>query len=95
MKRTELDRAEVERALQSEPSITAAAKALGVARRTLQDRMRALGMARGKAGHPTRAIKYKKRSRRYRGPAVVVGVAALVGGVLIGSRIAGKKGGGA
>lgn len=95
MKRTELDRAEVERALQSESSITNAAKALGVARRTLQDRMRALGMERGKAGHPTRAIKYRKRRRRYGIPAVAVGVAALVGGVLVGSRLAGKKGGGA
>jgi IS30 family transposase len=84
MKRTDLDRSEIERALREEPSITDAARSLGVARRTLQDRMRALGMARGKAGHPTKAIKYKKRSRSYRGPAVMVGVAALVGGVLIG-----------
>lgn len=90
MKRIDLDRAEIERALVAEPSITKAAKALGVARRTLQDRMRALGMARGKAGHPTRPIKYRKRSRGYRASSIGLAAVGLIGGVLVGRHVLAK-----
>lgn len=85
MKRTELDRGEIERALAAESSFSAAAKALGINRKTLYDRMRALGMARGKSGRPTRKITYRKRARR--GAGLGVAAAALVGGILVGRHL--------
>lgn len=89
MKRTDLDRGEIEQALKAEPNITDAAKSLGVARRTLQNRMRSLGMPVGRSGRPTRKLTYSKRRRSYAGWGAAA--AALVGGVLVGRHFTKSK----
>ncbi len=57
-------------------NIGKAARALGASRRTLQNRMREYGMARGRAGRPKQRLPYGRNSRR---AASVLGVLALVG----------------
>lgn len=61
-------------------NLSRAAKALGCSRRTLQNRMREYGMARGKAGRRKRKLPYGRRSgvMTALGAAVVVGAGFLV-----------------
>lgn len=44
-------------------NISVAAKRLGVARRTLQNRMRYYAIPKGRAGKPKMKIRYRRRSR--------------------------------
>jgi AraC-like DNA-binding protein len=77
-----LERTEIERALrQADYNVGKAAKALGASRRTLQNRMREYGMARGKAGRRKRLLPYGRKVRY--GAALGLGAAALVGGALL------------
>lgn len=80
------EREQIIEAIRLTGTITKAAKRLGVHRRTLQDRMRALGLAEskdrasvlgglGKRGRPKK--KFKKRSYAY----AAVGAAVLAVGV--------------
>lgn len=62
-------------------NISKAARKLGVARRTLQARMRFWSIPPGKAGRRKRKITYTKRARAYGTVAVVAAV--VVGGVLL------------
>ncbi len=76
------DRAAVVEAIRSTKSLSAAARALGCSRRTLQLRMREYGLARGKAGRPKRKLSYGRRGKVWAvGGAVaaagLVGVLAL------------------
>lgn len=84
------ERQEIIEAIRSTGTITKAAKRLGVHRRTLQDRMRALGLREskdrasilgglGKRGRPKKA--FKKRSRTY--AAVAAAVLAVGVGVVV------------
>lgn len=50
------ERATVERAIRSTPNLGAAAKRLDVARKTLYNRMRSLGLPAGKSGRPKRTL---------------------------------------
>ena len=81
------DRTAIETALRAaNGKMDKAARILNVSRRTLQNRMRELGMSRAKAGRPKRRL-YARRARTW--GTVAVGTAALVG---IGAIIA-KSGG--
>ena len=64
-------------------NLTNAARKLGVARKTLQNRMRYYGIPRGQSGRRRRKISYSKRS----GLAVLGGAAAALGLLVL----AGKK----
>jgi len=59
-----------------------AARSLGVSRRTLQNRMRELGMARVKAGRPRHRL-YGRRLRSWGTVALGVGVAAGIVAVAV------------
>jgi hypothetical protein len=71
-------RTEIERTIRDEGSITRAAAALGASRRTLQNRMRAYGMPRGRAGRPRK--RFRRRSSIARAVAVST---AIVGAVVL------------
>ena len=76
------DRATIEHALSAAGGkMDKAARALGVSRRTLQNRMRSLGMVRAKAGRPKHRL-YARRARSWgvaaAGAVVVAGVALAV-----------------
>lgn len=58
MKRVEIERQAIVRALEKERNITEAAQALGAARRTLQSRMRDYSIPPGKAGRPRELLPY-------------------------------------
>ncbi len=64
---------------QAHGNIGKAARALGASRRTLQNRMREYGMARGRSGRPKRRLPYGRHGAR---AAQLVGALALVGGAL-------------
>lgn len=66
------ERQEIEEA-QRDATITVAARRLGVARRTLQNRMRRYGMPRGKAGRPPKRLKRRSTIARV----ATVGAVAL------------------
>ena len=66
-------------------NITDAAKSLGVARRTLQNRMRKYGIAEGKSGRPPRKLRHAKRNRT--AASGLAAAAMLVGGALIGAKM--------
>lgn len=70
-----LDRAAVAEAIRSTKNLSAAARALGCSRRTLQNRMREYGMAPGKSGRPKRKLSYGRRRRAW----AVGGAIAAVG----------------
>ena len=57
------ERREIEEA-QRDATITVAARRLGVARRTLQNRMRRYGMPRGRAGRPPKKLKRRRTVAR-------------------------------
>ena len=60
-------------------NITKAAKKLGVARRTLQNRMRFYSIPVGKSGRSKRTISYSRRAKGY-----AIGAAAVVvGGIVL------------
>lgn len=87
----ELERSAIVSALrESGGDIGKAARALGASRRTLQNRMREYGMARGKAGRRKRLLPYRRKHRVAVG---VVGALAAAGALVIGARF--LKGGGA
>jgi hypothetical protein len=50
------ERATVEQAIRTTPNLGAAAKRLDVARKTLYNRMRSLGLPAGKSGRPKRSL---------------------------------------
>ena len=75
-----IEREEIARALRENGGMSSAARALGVSRRTLQNRMRDLRMTRSKGGRP----RHKLRRRRAAGIGVVGTVAAVAGALLIG-----------
>jgi hypothetical protein len=81
MKRVEIERSAITKALSTAPNITVAAKDLGASRRTLQSRMRDYGMPPGQAGRPRQLLPYAKLPA---GTAVLVilGMLGLVGGVV-------------
>jgi Bacterial regulatory protein, Fis family len=73
------DKTTIERALTAAGGkMDKAARSLGVSRRTLQNRMRELGMVRAKAGRPKHRL-YSRRARSWGtvavGTAIVAGVA--------------------
>lgn len=79
------EREEIVEAIRSTGTITKAAKRLGIHRRTLQDRMRALGLGEskerpsqlgglGKRGRPKK--RFKNRARNYAIGAAAIAVAA-------------------
>lgn len=66
-----------------------AAHALGVSRRTLQNRMREHGMTRSKGGRPKVKL---ARARRAQSAAGALGIAAAIGGALfVGTKLGGKS----
>ena len=77
-----LERDDIARALrEAGGKIGKAARLLGASRRTLQNRMRYYGMARGKAGRPKRKLSYgRKRGAWLAGGAAA---AAVVGGLVL------------
>lgn len=81
------DRTAIERAMTAAGGkMDKAARALGVSRRTLQNRMRELGMVRAKAGRPKRRL-YARRARTW-------GTAAVAAGVIAGIAVVAAKNGG-
>jgi len=65
-------------AVRGSKNLDAAAKSLGISRRTLQNRMRAYGLARSKGGRPRRKLAYKRR----RAPGWGMVMAAAAAGAL-------------
>jgi hypothetical protein len=77
-----LDRAAVVEAIKSTKNLSAAARALGCSRRTLQNRMREYGLAPGRSGRPKRKLSYGRRRRAWAiGGAVAA--AGLVGALAL------------
>ena len=68
------DRIAILEAIHHTSDLTAAAKRLRVSRRTLQNRMRALGMTRGKAGRRKRKLYTGKKAMWAAGGAVAAGL---------------------
>lgn len=58
MKRVEIEKAAILRALDASPNITAASRQLGASRRTLQTRMRDHGLPPGESGRPRHLLSY-------------------------------------
>lgn len=77
------ERQDILDAIRDAGTITKAAKRLGIHRRTLQDRMRAHGIPRGKRGRPKRRVRYSRAAKRYAIPTIA---AAVVGGFLLSRR---------
>ena len=79
------DKATIEAAIRdNDNNVSKAARALGVARRTLQNRMRAYGL-RGTPGRRKRKLSYSKHKRAYAAAGAVAAV-ALVGGLILRGR---------
>jgi len=72
----------------SDGNVSKAARALNVARRTLQLRMRLFGIPEGRTGRPRRKLSYTKRKRNY---SIGLGAAALVAGAILGNRYLSKS----
>lgn len=71
------DRETLLAAIRGTRNLGEAARSLGVSRRTLQNRMRAAGLARGRGGRPKRKLAYSKRAKGWSaGIAAAVGLAA-------------------
>ncbi len=75
MKRVEIERHAIERAITSSPNITAASRALGASRRTLQNRMRDYNMPEGEPGRPRQLLPYSNTGTK--GDALYIGLAVL------------------
>jgi hypothetical protein len=69
-----LDRQAIVDAIHESPNLTVAARRLGVVRKTLQNRMRAYGMAKGQSGRPKKRLTYSRRRKLYVAGAVAAGV---------------------
>jgi hypothetical protein len=89
--KSEAERAKIETALaKHDRNIEETARELGAARRTLQNRMRAYGIAPGKSGRPrvpmpyTRAVRAKRWARRNQGALGALGAVAAVGAAVFG-----------
>jgi hypothetical protein len=79
------DRAAVVSALNDyDGNVSRAARALGVARRTLQNRMRKLGLPVGRAGRRPRKLHYRRGARRL--ASIGLGAAAVVGAFVVASK---------
>jgi len=86
MKRVEVERQAITRALAEQPNITEAARSLHVARRTLQTRMRDYEIPRGQAGRPRELVRYRG-SMLGGGIGTIVVLAGVVGlGYWVGRR---------
>jgi hypothetical protein len=72
-----LERQVITDAIRTAPNLTIAAQHLGASRRTLQNRMRAYGMPRGKSGRPIEPLPYK--SLPSTGTLLTVGALAVAG----------------
>lgn len=72
------DRIKILAAIHQTSNYDEAAKKLGISRRTLQNRMRSLGMTRGKAGRPKRKLGYRGKGVIWAAAAATVAVSALV-----------------
>lgn len=59
-------------------NVTKAADALGVARRTLQNRMREYGISKGKSGRPKMKLRYKRRAVLYTAGLAAAGVVTAI-----------------
>ena len=71
------DRETLLAAIKNTRNLGEAARELGVSRRTLQNRMRKAGIARGRGGRPSRKLSYGKRAKGWSaGLAAVAGLAA-------------------
>lgn len=79
------ERSEIEQAIRDERTITRAARRLGASRRTLQNRMRRLGLPRGRAGRPPKSLKRRASVAR------VLAIGAGVLGALALVRVARKS----
>ncbi len=77
MKRVEVERQAIMRALAEQRNITEAARALRVARRTVQTRMRDYGIPKGEAGRPREIIEYRGLGSGITTVAVLIGVVGL------------------
>jgi transposase-like protein len=75
------DRKALMAAVNGTKNLNEAARRLGVSRRTLQNRMRAYGLARGRGGRPKRKLSYRKK--RSPGWGMVM-AAAAAGAVAVG-----------
>lgn len=83
-----MERDDIEAAIRANGGdITKAARSLGAARRTLQNRMRKYGMARGRSGRKPRKLSF----RRKRSGALATGVAVVAAVGLLGWSL--KRGG--
>lgn len=80
-----LERANIVQAISSSSTLDEAARKLGCSRRTLQNRMREYGMARGKPGRRKRRL-YGKRRKAW-----AVGGAIAAAGVLTGLALRGRS----
>lgn len=60
MKRVEIERSAITKALHEQPTITKAAQVLGSSRRTLQSRMRDYAIPKGQAGRPRSLLPYSR-----------------------------------
>lgn len=78
MKKVDIEKQAIVKALDTAPNITVAAKELGASRRTLQARMRDHGIPPGQAGRPRQLL--PKGRRLPTGVAVTTGLA--LGGAL-------------
>lgn len=77
MKRVEIERAAISRALEKAPNITQAARELGASRRTLQNRMRDYDIPPGEPGRPRELLPVDR--------AVASGDVALLGVLALGA----------
>ncbi len=58
MKRVEIEKQAIVKALETAPNVTAAARQLGASRRTLQSRMRDYALPEGEPGRPRELLPY-------------------------------------
>jgi len=89
--KSEAERAKIETALaKHDRNIEETARELGASRRTLQNRMRAYGMAPGKSGRPrvpmpyTRTVRATRWARRNKSTLGALGALAAVGAAVFG-----------
>lgn len=94
MKKVEIEKQAIVKALDTAPNITVAAKDLGASRRTLQARMRDYAIPPGQAGRPRQLLPYSTSLPPGTKTAlVVIGllVGAGLGGALVWRRLRASK----
>ena len=72
------DRNEIVAAIRGTKNLNEAAKRLHISRRTLQNRMRAYGLARGQGGRPKRKLSYARKRSPGWGMVMAAGAAGAV-----------------